>query len=72
MAMAGHRKAEPSLSNAASVHHVQPRNDFHPPQLLADLSASLIGSYRVRVPAAPGSLAVQVWNERGCGSLQLD
>ena len=42
------------------------------PQLLTDLFAGLIGSYRIRVPAAPGPLTVQVWSERGCGSLQLN
>jgi len=41
------------------------------PQLLADLSAHLIGSYRIRLDAGPGSLKVQVQSERGCGSLVL-
>jgi len=39
------------------------------PQMLADFSACLINSYRIRVPAAPGSLTVQVCSERGCGNL---
>ncbi|HME05642.1 MAG TPA: hypothetical protein VKG25_01280 [Bryobacteraceae bacterium] len=46
-------------------------------QVLADLSARMIGSYRIRFPAAAGataagSIKVQVQSERGCGSLLLD
>ena len=41
------------------------------PRMLAGLALGLIDSYLIRVPEAKGSLKVEVFGRRGCGSLVL-
>ena len=51
---------------------VLPTTPSQLPQLIADFSSRLTSSYSIRFPSAPGSLKIQVFSERGCGTLMLD
>jgi HEAT repeat protein len=60
-----------SLCQKSGGYYLLVANPGELPQLLEDFVVSLGSSYRISFPARPGAVKIQVFGDRGYGSLQL-